>query len=125
MKQREQIILDYIKAYNDFDTAKMIAYFDESVRFENFSNGVSNMTLSGLAAFKAQADATKNIFSKRKQIVKSFHHSDDQTEIEVDYDATLAIDFPNGLKKGQHLELNGKSIFKFSGEKIVELIDIS
>jgi hypothetical protein len=125
MEQREQIILDYIKAYNEFDTAKMVADFDESVRFENISNGESNMTLSGLAAFKAQAEEIKNVFSKRKQTVKSFHHLDDQTEIEIDYDATLAIDFPNGLKKGQQLKLQGKSIFKFSGEKIVELIDIS
>jgi hypothetical protein len=125
MKQRENIILNYIKAYNEFDMDGMVADFDESIRFENISNGKSIMTLFGLTAFKAQAERAIDVFSARQQTVKAFHHSGDQTEIEIDYEATLAVDFPNGLKKGRRLKLLGKSIFKFSGEKIVELIDIS
>ena len=125
MNQRENIILNYIKAYNDFDTTGMVADFDESIRFENISNGKSNMTLYGLEAFKAQAAKAKDVFSARQQAVKAFHHAGDKTEIEIDYEATLAADFPNGLKKGRRLKLLGKSIFKFSGDKIVELIDIS
>lgn len=125
MKQRENIILNYIKAYNEFDIDGMVADFDGSIRFENISNGKNNMTLFGLTSFKAQAEEAKNIFSARQQTVKSFHHSGDQTEIEIDYEATLAVDFPNGLKKGQRLKLLGKSIFKFSDGKIVELTDVS
>jgi hypothetical protein len=37
----------------------------------------------------------------------------------------LAKDLPNGLKKGQELNLSGKSIFKFSGNKITSLTDLS
>jgi hypothetical protein len=35
------------------------------------------------------------------------------------------MDFPNGLQKGQELDLTGKSIFKFSGDTIIKLTDIS
>ena len=35
------------------------------------------------------------------------------------------MDFPNGLKKGQELNLIGKSIFEFDGDKIIKLTDVS
>jgi len=37
----------------------------------------------------------------------------------------LGIDFPNGLKKGQKLELKGKTIFTFKNNKIISISDIS
>jgi ribosomal protein S1 len=125
MTQREQIISDYIDAYNNFDVEGMAANLDESVRFENLSNGVTNMSLTGLASFKEQAEQAKSLFSKRTQSVKSFTHRDDETEVRIDYYAVLATDFPNGLKKGDEFKLQGKSIFKFAGGKVIGLTDIS
>jgi len=46
-------------------------------------------------------------------------------EIEIEYFGILAIDFPNGMKKGGEIKLNGKSIFEFNDEKIIRLTDIS
>jgi hypothetical protein len=58
--------------------------------------------------------------------IKSFTHNDDETEIVINYSAVLAMDFPNGLKKGETLNLTGKSVFKFSdNSKIIKLTDIS
>ena len=123
--EREKIIKDYINAYNNFDIEKMLTHLDEHVKFENISNGATNMTLTDLNSFREQAEQAKKIFTTRKQTIRSWTHQDNLIEIEIEYNAVLAIDLPNGLKKGDNLNLEGKSIFKFSGDKIIELTDIS
>jgi allophanate hydrolase subunit 1 len=123
--EREKIIKDYITAYNNFDIEKMLTHLDEQIKFENISNGVTNMTLTDLNSFREQAQQAKKLFTTRKQTIKSWTHQDNLTEIEIEYNAVLAIDLPNGLKKDDILNLEGKSIFKFSGDKIIELTDIS
>lgn len=125
MKQREQIINNYIAAYNSFDSDRMVADFDDNIRFENISNGKTDMTLVGVEAFKQQAEQAKRLLSERKQTILSFVHEADKTTIEIDYFAVLAIDLPNGLKKGAELKLSGVSVFKFEGNKIIALSDIS
>ncbi|HXS57927.1 MAG TPA: nuclear transport factor 2 family protein [Hanamia sp.] len=125
MIAREKIVNNYIDAYNNFDIERMCANLDENIKFENISNGVSNMALQGLTSFKKQAEQAKNLFIARTQTIISWTHQENLTEIEIEYNAVLAIDLPNGLKKGENLNLRGKSIFKFSGGKIIELIDIS
>jgi hypothetical protein len=124
MTDREKIIRNYINGYNEFDIDKMVKDLDEAVIFENISNGVINMSLNGLEKFRAQAEEAKNYFSSRVQTIKSYTHHNDDTEIEVDYHAVLAMDLPNGLKKGDALQLHGKSIFRFLDGKIIKLTDI-
>src|SRR4051812_37272772 len=113
MTDREILITNYIDGYNQFDIDKMVSHFDEHIVFENISNGETSMLLTGLKAFKEQAEQAKDYFSVRTQTIKSFAHQNNETEIEIDYKAILAMDFPNGLKKGEELRLQGKSIFKF------------
>lgn len=122
---REDIINYYIAGYNSFDPDKMIAHFDDNIIFENVQNGQVNITLNGIRAFKEQAGQSREYFSSREQTIKSFKHSHNKTEVEIDYVAVLAMDFPNGLKKGELLTLKGKSIFEFQDNKIIKLTDIS
>ena len=125
MTDREKIIENYIDGYNQFDIDKMVTDFDEKIIFENIQNGVTNMTLNGLIEFIQQAEQAKEYFSERKQTINSFTHIDNITEIEITYDAILGMDFPNGLKKGQELNLTSKSVFAFDGDRIIKLSDIS
>jgi len=125
ISHREAIIVNYLHAYNTFDVEGMVAYFDVGIVFTNYSNGEINLKLDGVAAFRAQAEQAKTFFSERTQSIKSFQHHDNKTEVEINYQGILAIDLPNGLKKGDNLRLEGKSIFTFSGDKVTELIDIS
>jgi len=125
MEQREQIISNYIKAYNNFDIRQMVADFDNSVVFENRSNGAVTLTLKGINAFTGQATQAVDLFSKRTQTILSFKHEENSSEIEISYHAQLAMDLPNGMKKGEELQLKGKSVFTFSGNKIIGLTDIS
>lgn len=125
MELQEQIIKNYINAYNNFDVNGMVADMDPSIRFENINNGEVNMVLNGLPAFIEQAEQAKAMFTSRRQTIKSVKQTADHTEIELVYHAVLAIDLPNGIKKGDELNLTGKSIFKFVGNKITQLTDIS
>lgn len=124
-EKREEIIRNYIDAYNELDIEKMTCDFDDNIIFQNIADDEVNMTLNGINAFREQAKQAKSYFENRRQKIVTIKHDNDRTEIEIDYVATLAMDFPNGLKKGDKLELKGKSIFKFLDNKIVELTDIS
>lgn len=125
MTARVNIINNYIDGYNQFDIKKMVADLDDNIVFENLQNNEINLSLKGLTAFKEQAEIAKTYFAKRTQTVKSFRHFDNSTEIEIDYTAILAMDLPNGLKKGQELTLSGKSVFEFENNKVIKLTDIS
>ena len=125
MINREKIINNYIQGYNEFDVDQMVIDFDENIIFKNIQNGETNMTLIGLQEFVKQAEQAKSYFSVRRQTIKSFRYLEDEMEIEIDYFAVLAINLSNGLKEGQELNLKGKSVFKFMGNKISELTDIS
>jgi hypothetical protein len=124
-EQREQIIRNYIDGYNNFDIEKMTLDFKNEVAFQNIQNEIVTMTLNGIAAFKQQAEQAKSYFDAREQKITSIKHKLNETEIEIEYWAILAMDFPNGLKKGQKFELTGKSIFTFQDDKIVQIIDKS
>lgn len=122
---REIVIRNYIDGYNQFDVERMLVDFDDSVIFENIQNSVINLSLKGLTALKKQAETAGTYFTERKQTIKSIKHFGNSTEIEIDYHAVLAIDFPNGLKKGEEIQLTGKSVFEFKENKVVKLTDFS
>ena len=125
MEYREEIIRNFINAYNQYDINKMIVDLDAEIIFENMQNGICNMRLSGIEEFRKQAELTKTYFLKREQTIISMKHFPAETEVEIAYSAILAIDFPNGLSKGDKLNLNGQSIFKFRDGKIIHITDIS
>jgi hypothetical protein len=122
---REAMIQKYIDAYNNFDIEGMLENLAPTVKFVNISDDVITMNISGLENFKQQAEQAKNYFSERKQSVKSFNHTNNQTTIEINYEAVLAMDFPNGMKKGEKLLLTGRSIFEFNEDTISAITDIS
>lgn len=122
---REQIINNYVAGYNAFDVEKMIKDFSEAIVFENIQQGKQTMLLHGLDEFKIQAEAAKIYFTARQQSIKSFKHERDQSIIEIDYVGVLAIDLPNGMKKGEEIRLSGQSIFEFNDNTIIRLTDIS
>ncbi|MCC9017485.1 nuclear transport factor 2 family protein [Flavobacterium lipolyticum] len=125
MIDRERIIKNYVEGYNQFDIDKMTADFSRDIVFENIQNGEVNMTLNGLNEFKEQAENAKAYFSARSQVITVLNHFESKTEIEIDYHAVLAMDFPNGMKAGEELNLKGKSVFEFLDNKILKLSDIS
>lgn len=125
MTEREDIIRNYVAGYNEFDLNKMVRDLDGNIVFENISSGDINVRLLGLSSFMDQAEQAATVFTERKQTITSFTHHDEHTEVELDYYAVPAVDLPGGFKAGEELRLQGRSIFTFSGNKIVQLTDIS
>jgi len=122
--EKEQIISHYVNAYNAKDIHAMLADMAEDVVFENYSNGVCDLRLEGLEAFRRQAVRASDLFTQREQSITGFrHHEGGPSEITISYKATLAADLPNGMKKGEVLKLNGRSVFTFSGNRVVKLED--
>ena len=125
MKQREDIINNYFDGYNNFDIKKMCKDVDHSIRFENIEEGRMDILILGLPSFTQQAEKVTTYFVSRKITIISFNHTDEQTEAEVVFKALLAKDISNKFKAGDELNLTGKSIFTFSGNKIKMIRDIS
>lgn len=125
MSQLEEIVRNYVAAYNRFDIDAMLSNVHEDVVFENFGNGNITMLLNGADSFRQQAELSKSFFSKRLQVIESLSQTNVRIVIAIRYTATLAMDFPNGMKKGERLSLSGESIFEFSGDKIIRLTDRS
>ncbi len=126
LNDRTEKIFRYLDAYNKMDVESMIADFDDVIVFLNVMNGEKTMELQGIEAFKKQAIESLSYFSLREQAIESMTHTNNSTEIVINYRAIAAMDFPNGLKKGGKIKLQGKSIFEFSEDgKIISLTDIA
>ena len=124
-QQKTELIKAYVTAYNNFDIDGMLKNLHQEVVFKNISNGEVNMSIEGIEAFKAQAEQAKTYFSSRAQKITKITPQEDTIELEIDYQAVLAADLPNGMKKGEELSLKGKAVFGFKEGKIVEIQDIS
>ncbi|WP_294316984.1 nuclear transport factor 2 family protein [uncultured Chryseobacterium sp.] len=128
MENRERyitVIENYISAYNRFDVKGMCRDLSEDVLFENISDGNVDMSIKGIENFKKQAEAATAYFSERHQRIESWNFNNHVVTIEISYQATLAIDLPNGMKKGNMLTLKGISEFVFEDHEIISLRDIS
>jgi hypothetical protein len=123
--EKKNIVENYIRAYNSFDIEAMSADLHDAIVFKNISNGEITLELKGIGAFRNQAEQVVNLFAEREQKIENFSFGEDFCEIEIDYRATLAADLPNGLKTGDKINLEGKSIFRFDDGKIIEIQDIS
>jgi len=125
MNIQEDLIRNYIAAYNSFDVEGMIAGMASQVVFENIQDGKVTLRLEGIEAFRRQAEEAKAYFWERTQRVNHITQKGEEYEVEIEYEGVLAIDLPNGPSKGQKLRMNGKSIFRIENGQIVQLTDSS
>lgn len=119
------IIEEYISAYNAFDVERMLSYVHQDVEFKNVSGGVVNAAASGIDELRKMAEQSKQLFSTRHQSVISFEEKGDIARVEIKFEAIFAVDLPNGVKAGDSLNLEGKSIFEFKDGKLWRIADYS
>ena len=121
----KEAVTVYIEAYNRFDVDGMLAPLHEEVVFRNIANGEVSLTTTGKGDFRGQAEQATRYFSEREQCVTHWQLVDNRVEVAIDYRATVAMELPNGLKPGDTLRLQGKSVFRFDDGKIISIEDIS
>ena len=122
---KKRIIENYVRAYNDFDVENMLKDMDERMVFRNISGGEVNLQTNGIDEFRKQAESAKELFSQREQKIVGLKFGESETEADISYRGTLAVDLPEGLKAGSEIALDGKSIFYFAGDKIIKIDDLS
>ncbi|MFD2568694.1 nuclear transport factor 2 family protein [Pseudotenacibaculum haliotis] len=125
MKRQLDLINLYVQGYNSFNMKKMLLPLHSKVVFENYVKNELTMKLEGLKAFKKQAQRGTEMFSKRKKEILSVEHKDDHCIALVSYRATLKVDVGDKMKKGQEMNINGKSIFFFKDDRISKIEDYS
>ncbi|MCR2804618.1 nuclear transport factor 2 family protein [Paenibacillus soyae] len=121
----QEIIGKYVAAYNTFDMEGMMSLLHQDIVFRNFANGEMNAETSGIQEFRELAERSAQIFSSRCQTVTDWLIADGNAEVQIDYEAILAVDLPNGLKAGEKIQLKGKSVFEIFEGKIGRIEDYS
>ena len=121
----KEAVTVYIEAYNRFDVDGMLAPLHEEVVFQNIANGEVSLTTTGKEDFRGQAEQVTRYFSEREQRVTHWQLAGNRVKVAIDYCATVAMELPNGLKPGDTLRLQGKSVFRFDDGKIISIEDIS
>lgn len=123
--ETQAIIEHYIEAYNSFDIDGMIKLLHKDILFRNFSKGEVNTETNGIQQFKELAAQSSRLFSFRRQTVTGYSVVADKVEVLIDYEGILAVDLSNGLKSGDKLQLQGKSVFELKEGKISLIEDYS
>ena len=118
-----QTVSSYVDAYNRKDIDGMMACLAEDVVFEHLTNGHPTLQLAGKTAFRQQAEKAAQLFSQREQTLRNRTVADDVISVQIDYSATLAVDF-NGLAAGETITLQSHSVFVLQDSLISKLIDI-
>ena len=125
-EEYKALIQRYIEAYNAFDVDRMLRLMHDDVIFRNFSDGKVTLTIQGKEELRKQAEQAAAAFSSRRQQWLNFRFvSDDAVEVDIDYEGVLAVDVSEAMKRGEKLQLKGKSVFSFKDDKIVLLEDYS
>jgi hypothetical protein len=115
----------YIDAYNRKNIDDMLMRVHPQVEFKNISAGVVNASTNGVAELRTLAQQSLSLFSERHQKIESFELQGSVAVATIAFRAVVAADLPNGLKKGQVLNLSGRSEFEFQDGAISKITDIS
>lgn len=121
----QTLINKYLISYNSLDVEGMMELLHKDIEFRNFSNGVVDTETKGIESFRQLAEQSAKLFSQRSQTAREIKVSGNIAEIKVDYEAILAVDLPNGMKAGDVLKLQGKSVFHIEDGKLIVIEDYS
>ena len=123
--RQEETIRRYIRAYNAFDIDAMLAVLHDDVRFRNISGGRVNAEVTGKQDLERLARQSEGLFRTRSQAIRSIRMHGRKAVLEIDFNAVLAKDLPNGLKAGDSITLKGRTDFIFRDGLIVSIMDES
>jgi len=121
----KDLIEKYLSAYNTFNIDGMIGFLNENIHFRNISKGEVNSETKGIQEFRTLAEQSIQVFSQRRQVIKNIIFAGDKAEVDIDYEGILSSDLPNGMKAGETLKLQGKSIFQMKDKKLILIEDHS
>jgi hypothetical protein len=123
--EQKSIIERFIRAYNDFDINGMVARMHPNCSFQNVSGQEVTASTTGLAEFRGLADRSKALFSTRCQKAVRYEFEGEKVTLGIAFEGVLRADLPNGMKAGDVLKLEGRSLYEFQDGLIYRLTDYS
>jgi hypothetical protein len=121
----QDLLKQYIEAYNTKDVSRMMTFFHEDCGFENISGGKVTVRTQGKAQLEALAKQSAEVFAWREQKIISITEDQNRIVAEIQYRALLNKDLSPDLKAGNEINLRGVSIIEISSGKILRLSDYS
>ncbi len=121
--RKRALIETFIEAYNRFDVDRMVSLMHPECSFRNISAGEVNASADGIQPFRELAEASRAVFSSRRQTLTGYREEAGVITVDIDYEAVPKINLPNGLKAGQTLRLNGRSEYEIRDGLIYKLTD--
>lgn len=124
-----EIVSAYIAAYNALDIDGMIKLLDHEITFRNISAGNVTHECVGIEAFRALAERGAEAFSERHQEIMAITGTDagevGMLCVDIRFRGRVAKDIIDGPSAGDLMELEGRTEFRFRGDKILEIRDYS
>ncbi|WP_354502768.1 nuclear transport factor 2 family protein [Paenibacillus favisporus] len=114
-----------MEAYNAFDIEGMLSVLHPDVIFRNIVGNEVSVETKGLQSFRALAEKAAALFSTRHQTIFELREINGRIEADIDYTGVLASDLPDGVKAGDTIRLQGRSIFMIKDGKLSLIEDYS
>jgi len=122
---KRELVERFLRAYNAFDIEGMLALLHPEVTFQNVAGDRVNAEAFGIEAFRKLAEQSSALFVSREQTLKRFQAEGEGALAEVAFVGVLAADLPNGMRKGEVMEVTGRSEYRFREGRISGITDIS
>jgi ketosteroid isomerase-like protein len=123
--RQKEIIEGYVAAYNSFDVEAMLQFVHPDVVFKNVAGAEVNATATGIHEFRKLAERSKSLFSARCEQITGLESVGDTATVDISFEAVLAADLPNGMKAGDAIKLQGRSVFEFLDGMLYRITDYS
>jgi SnoaL-like domain len=115
----------FILAYNSIDVAGMLRCLAPGIHFMHYEKDALTVETRGIEEFEKLARQSATAFSERSQTVHNCIARGNFVATEVGFRGRAAIDFPNGWRAGDSIELPGASFFTLQSNLIATLVDVS
>lgn len=125
MTNIQLLIERYVDCYNRMDFDAMLECVADDVVFENISNHGESMCLQGKDAMRQVAELGMQAFSYRRQAIAKLICGDGSAAAEVRFTGTAALDLPNGVLRGETVEVRGVTIFEIRNGLLSRIADYS
>jgi ketosteroid isomerase-like protein len=123
--RQKEIIEDYVAAYNSFDVEAMLQFVHPDVVFKNVAGVEVNATATGIHEFRKLAERAKSLFSARCEQITGLESLGNTATVDISFEAVLAVDLPNGMKAGDDIRVQGRSVFEFLDGMLYRITDYS
>jgi hypothetical protein len=122
---KEELVKKFIAAYNLYDIESMLSLLHHDVQFKNIANGEVDAQTVGIDEFEKLARQSVSLFKEREQKIISLKEINNKLNVFIQYRAILAMDLPHGLKRGDCIDMQGKSEYSFKDGLIFSIVDES